>query len=356
MQQLCCLGLPAQVVVPLLLRELHQLVGAHWNGFLWCDRNGQLTNLYAELPEALALAPLYYQEFYNRRELEVFIGWEQVCRRVRRTTPFEALLRVPRRNFLRHAFYSEALRRIDFDTALYCVVRERDRPLGILAVHRTPGDRAFTAADARCLDRVSDFIRHALTVANPKPDLQWMDPDADGEGLILTDANGHLLWTSDNARRLLIMASCERLSKAVRRLDALRSLSGPLRRLVRCLEDHRHDRPSTAPPSWLHDNAWGRFRFHAQALDPTHGDRPLVGITVRHQRPLEVRLMQQIERLSLPPRQTQVCLLMACGQSYRRIARQLGIAESTVISHARAIYRGIDAHNRGELINRLQAL
>jgi DNA-binding NarL/FixJ family response regulator len=91
-------------------------------------------------------------------------------------------------------------------------------------------------------------------------------------------------------------------------------------------------------------------------LNPTTDGETLVGISVRHQRPLPVKLMQQIERLRLPPRRAQVCLLMASGQSYGHIAGRLGVAESTVISHARAVYNRVDARNRGELINKLLAV
>lgn len=78
LQQLCCLGLEAQIAIPLILRELHAVVASHWNGFFWCDPDGNIINLFAELPEALA--PLYYREFHNHRELEVFRGWRYVCR------------------------------------------------------------------------------------------------------------------------------------------------------------------------------------------------------------------------------------------------------------------------------------
>jgi DNA-binding CsgD family transcriptional regulator len=356
LQQICCLGLEAQVAMPLILRELHAVVASRWNGFFWCNPNGDITNLFTELPEALTLAPLYYQEFYNSRELEVFQGWRYICRHVTWTTPFEALLRVPRRELLRHPFHGELLSRIEFQTALYKVVRERERPLGIVALHRAHGDPAFSADEARRLDRLAAFIRHALTDAGSyRPD-DWVDPSAAEEGLIVADARGTIRWLSDNARRMLVMASCERLSREVRHLDALQHLNRPLLRLVQCVENLRRDLPSTSPPSWVQDNAWGRFRFHAHPLNPTTDGETLVGISVRHQRPLPVKLMQQIERLRLPPRRAQVCLLMASGQSYGHIAGRLGVAESTVISHARAVYNRVDARNRGELINKLLAV
>lgn len=356
LQQICCLGLEAQVAVPLILRELHAVVASHWNGFFWCDPDGNITNIFAELPEALTLAPFYYQEFYNSRELEVFRGWRYLCRHVPHTTSFDALLHVSRREFLRHPFYGELLSRIEFQTALYKVVRERERPLGIVALHRAHGDPAFSADEVRRVDRLAAFIRHALTDAGSYCSGDWVDPGAAEEGLIVADPRGTIRWMSDNARRMLVLASCERLSKEVRRLDALQCLNRPLLRLVRCVENLRRDLPSASPPSWVQDNAWGRFHFHAHPLNPPNDSETLIGISVRHQRPLPVKLMQQIERLRLPPRQAQVCLLMASGQSYGHIAGRLGVAESTVISHARAVYNYVDVHNRGELINKLLAV
>ncbi|TVQ86547.1 MAG: LuxR family transcriptional regulator [Chromatiaceae bacterium] len=357
MQQLAQLGLPPQVAVPLLLRALHVLVDTRWNSLFWCDRYGQITNLYAESPAAMALAPRYFQQFYNQRELEVFIGWPAVCRQVRRATRAEALLRVPRRTLVRHPLYRELLRHLQVQRALYLVVREGERPLGILALHRARGDPPFAADELRRVDRLAGVFRRALSAVGPSAALRWLDPGAEGEGLILADADGTIHWLSANARRMLAMASCERLCPGMRCLQHLAQLSPPLRRLARAVADRGNDRADAAAPSWWHDNAWGRFRFHAQALDANGGSwSPLVGISVRHQRPLQVGLMRQIEQLQLPPRQAQVCLLMACGQSYGGIAQRLGLAESTVISHARAIYRDVDAHNRGELIGRLLAL
>lgn len=355
LQQFCCLGLEAQIAIPLILRELHAVVASHWNGFFWCDPDGNIINLFAELPEAMALAPLYYREFHNHRELEVFRGWRYVCRHVTWTVPFEALLRVPRREFLRHPL-GNCLGRLGFHTALYKVARERERPLGVLALHRARGDPPFSAADIRRVDRLAHFVRHALTEAGSYRDDDWVDPGADEEGLIVADSRGAIHWLSDNARRMLVMASCERLSREVRHLDALQNLNRPLLRLVQCVENLRRDLPSSSPPSWVQDNAWGRFHFHARRLNPTTDGETLIGISVRHQRPLPVKLMQQIERLRLPPRRAQVCLLMASGQSYGHIAGRLGVAESTIISHARAVYNSVDAHNRGELINKLLAV
>jgi hypothetical protein len=132
-----------------------------------------------------------------------------------------------------------------------------------------------------------------------------------------------------------------------RRFPCLHRLGTPLLRLLRRIETLERGGPAAAPPAWTRNNAWGRFRFHAHRLDPATGAEPLFGITVRPQQPLPVRLLDHIEHLALPPRQAQVCLGIASGQTSRQIARRLAIAESTVISHTRAVYSRMGARAIG---------
>jgi DNA-binding CsgD family transcriptional regulator len=354
LQQICCLGLKQQVAIPLVLRELHELVPSHWNGFFWCGADGNVDNLFLESPMAMELVPFYYQEFYNNRELEVFRGWQYAGRHLIRSTRFDALLRVDRRRFLRHAFYAEVLGPLEFDNAVFTAVRARGRPLGFLLVVRTRGDPPFAAADLRHLDRLSAFIAHALMHAGEQRQDDWLDAPGD-EGLIIANRRGGIEWMTPSARSMLILASCDRLSRNVRTLPCLHRLGTPLLRLLRRIETLERGGPAAAPPAWTRNNAWGRFRFHAHRLDPTTGPEPLFGITVRPQQPLPVRILDHIDHLALPPRQAQVCLGIASGQTSSQIARQLAIAESTVISHTRAVYNRIGVRNRGELINRLLA-
>lgn len=104
-------------------------------------------------------------------------------------------------------------------------------------------------------------------------------------------------------------------------------------------------------------NAWGGFTFRAHWLNqPVPEPGTLIGITVRHQEPLAIKLWRKLETLPLSRRQAQLCLLMTSGLSYAAIAKRMGIAESTVIDHSRHIYNKLDVHNRMELMSKLLTL
>ncbi|MCP1673679.1 DNA-binding CsgD family transcriptional regulator [Natronocella acetinitrilica] len=353
-QQLCCLGFSEQVVIPLLLREIHGLIPSHWNLFFWFDIQGNITNLYNEYPPAMDVAALYLNEFHNAKELEVFRGWSHVCRHSRDVSEFDRYFNVPRREFLRHAFYQEVLKPAHMHWMLQGVVRDGDRPLGMIGLTRSPADPLFAKRDSRLLQRVNPFVAHAMMNAGREVREDWVD--SDDEGLVICDERGAIRYMSDQARLLLVLAQRERFRPRQSRLDVTGRLDRTLQRLTHALIGVRDHHPNARPPSMLRENAWGRFRFTAGWLNATRDDSGLVGITVRRQEPVPLKLMRKVETLALPRRQAQVCLWMACGHSYASIADRLGVSESTVISHGRAVYNRLDAHNRSELISRLLAV
>ncbi|MBA2491168.1 MAG: helix-turn-helix transcriptional regulator [Gammaproteobacteria bacterium] len=109
---------------------------------------------------------------------------------------------------------------------------------------------------------------------------------------------------------------------------------------------------------WRHRNPWGGFVFRAYWLNH-HAPQPasLIGITIKHQEPLPLKLLRQLERLPpLSSRQTQVCLLLAAGHSRPAIARRLDISDHTAITYTRQVYSKLEVHNRGELLNKLLLL
>ena len=54
----------------------------------------------------------------------------------------------------------------------------------------------------------------------------------------------------------------------------------------------------------------------------------------------------------LTPRERQICEALAKGLTNRQLAEELGITEHTARNHARAIFRTLQVHTRGELIAR----
>ncbi len=52
----------------------------------------------------------------------------------------------------------------------------------------------------------------------------------------------------------------------------------------------------------------------------------------------------------LTPRERQICEALAKGLTNRQLAEELGITEHTVRNHARAIFRTLQVHTRGQVI------
>ncbi len=108
-QRLCCLGLDDQIVIPQLLRELHDLVPSHSNTFFWAGPQQQLVNMYADAPGLAELTPLYLQEYHNRREREVLFTFTELMR-TNYASPagdlLERILKVPHREFFRGDMYN----------------------------------------------------------------------------------------------------------------------------------------------------------------------------------------------------------------------------------------------------------
>ena len=109
-----------------------------------------------------------------------------------------------------------------------------------------------------------------------------------------------------------------------------------------------------APPVVQHQNAWGRFVFRADWLEPIAASTgALVGVTVQQQEPLALVMMRNMHAAGLSEKQKQVCLLLGQNQSFASIATQLHISHATAKDYADRIYRKLDVHTRDELLRKL---
>jgi len=71
-RQLCCLGLGGQIIMPELLCALHAFIPSAANLFFWADENYQIGNVYFENSGIYSLLPLYFKEFYNSKEVQIY--------------------------------------------------------------------------------------------------------------------------------------------------------------------------------------------------------------------------------------------------------------------------------------------
>lgn len=356
-RQLSCLGLGGEAVVPEVLRELHGLVPSGSNIFAWAGTAGEISNVYTEHPGWVHMGPLYFSEFYERREREVILTFSESMRlrdgpAVRHVDSF---LKVDRREFLRSALFNEVLRQVDDHQRLFFAVREGARGLGSILLGRGQHDPPFTKDEAKSLELIAPHIAHALA---PRANLDVELADTDEEGLIVAGLDARILHLTPQAERLLLLSCYPQFSPDMRLRDAGRFvLPPPVVRICQNLARAFKERLAEdlwerlAPPVWHHRNVWGGFTFRAYWLTAPEagGAPPLLGVTVHRQEPLPLRFSRRMDDLPLSARESEACLLLVAGHSRTTIAEKLGVSQHTAISHCRNIYAKLDVRNRTEL-------
>ncbi len=235
-----------------------------------------------------------------------------------------------------------------------CVpIRVRERMLGLLILDRTKGDLVFTGRERRRLTRIAPYIVRALT---PSKVLHAPWVDTDEEGLIIAEACGRMRHLTPEAQRLLYLANTPG-GIATPGTDTM--LPEPILRLCNTLAHPPSDEnTASVTETWVHENSLGRFIFRVHRLGPAREfpHLPLMGITVRRQEPLPLKLLRRIDKLPLSFREMQFCLVMVSGYCQTAIARHMNISEHTAIAHRRHIYTKLAVHNRAELMSKLLAL
>lgn len=349
-KQLCCLGLGSETVIPALLRELHELVPSHSNGFYWASASGRISNAYNEIPEAQSIAQLYVTDAYNTGTREVTRSLGEAIQCEHGVVRDRQTLKVPERDFYRSDFYNMLLRPLGYGRLLRLVLRGPARKCGVLQLQRKLKEPDFTDRDVQRLASLEPFLVHALT----RHENARSEPLVDsGEcGMIIADRNGRPLGFSPQGRQLLNLA-CHPRQGMNSDVNLQRELPPAVTAICKRLLHIHASRAVAEAPVVRHDNVWGRFVFRAHLLDGPLGATGLIGISVHREVPLVVQLVHGTRHYDLSPRQAQTAVLLAGGWSHQAIAERLGIARNTVIAHARWIYSKLSIHDSVALRERL---
>lgn len=129
----------------------------------------------------------------------------------------------------------------------------------------------------------------------------------------------------------------------------MRELAGQLTAVFARRED-----VAVAPPALAVTNRWGRFVLRAYWLTDDIADPgALIGVQIRRQEPMVLRLSQAMQRLSLSPQQREVGLLLAQGKSNPEIAGALGVSLNTANYHVKQLFAKLNTHERTEVAPKL---
>ena len=353
-QQLCCLGLGGQAIMPTLFKELHALVPSHDGIFFWADENYQVSNICFESSLHIDIAPLYLSEFYNKRESEVFPRFSEIIRMQRGVENWERWLKVSKHAYLKHDYYNLLCRPINVDHCLSAVIREHNRPLGALVLARSREDAEFTEHEKQWLTQISPYLAHGLTnFENAQPD--WADSEE--PGLIIVNRRGEIAHLSSYAKKLLFLAAYPEISPRFNLKQTNTPIMAKLRELCSNLRSVFEERTATRPPVYEHHNAWGRFILRAYWLnDVNPWGYAYMGVTIMLQVPRSIGLMRQLADAPLSQAQARLCLGLAMGKSYAEIGQHMGKSEVAVAAECKRIYEKLNVQGRQELIEKLGSL
>ena len=342
-RELCSLGLAGELLIPALLEAMHRVIPSARNLFDWVNAEGSIQRYYFEGPIDHNAARLYFEEFYNKREAEAMPKYVDV---IRGGATIRSAEELNHRQFFDSALYNEIWRPQRLHYRLEAIVRGRDsKPLGSLVLYRELGDRIFSKADEETLQTLVRYVAHGLQHSKDhRIDYATSDRRA---VLINLDALGRIVHLSRNAHKVLLLAHGD-ISPASAAQEPMSENFPTLTLLYRQLS--RPGEPSEALCTLTLTNTWGQFEFRAERLEPIGGADPaLIGVTIQHLVPREVRDLDALEAYPLSIAQKKVCALLLQGLSQPQIAARLGVSTHTVIDHIRKIYLKLDVHSVDEL-------
>jgi DNA-binding CsgD family transcriptional regulator len=356
-RQLCCLGLPAETLMPRLLPMLRTLVPADSAGFFWVDAGGHMRNLYAERMLPMDRSQLYFKRFYDSDEHPFR---RQFVERMERARAGENVTSVSADESLqRTAYYNEIMRELDAHHVMYGVVRDHGGAIGQLSLYRSRTSREFDANERAELNNTLRYVAHAVAAPGVEAGMPAGEKllaampgipryvDTEDEAVAVVDAAGTLLHGSDQLKRLLVQAVDGSFVPDPKFSSdgAVQNMLGQLLRMLRDAGD--------APPVLVRDTRWGRLQLRAYHLDEHGAESAPVAIRVLRQEPLLLKLAEAMQSLGLAPQQQEIALLLARGMTNPEIAVEMGVSPNTVSYHIKQLFQKLDAHGRGEAVAKI---
>ncbi len=347
LRQLCCLGLGGEAVMQDVLHTLHDVVKSDSNAFFWVDEHLDIANMCAERMLRADLIREYFREYYQHPVL----GFKARFREVARSEHGVNIARFDE-SFYRSDYYGQVWRSLRAHRALYAVVQANGKPLGQLSLYRTANEPEFTRQEANVLASVSRYISHALSAQPGLLDgITLGHHESADTGVIIFNTAGEQQDACRNGHRLLLLASYPKIGRSTVGLpsgsDVPAALTQLCQNLLGALRGAR-----VQPPVLSLENWWGKFTFRAHLLTGALGNETsgLIGVTVTHEKPKALVLLDRMVRETLSVRERDVALLLAAGRSRNDIGERIGVRTDTVGYYVKQIYGKLDVHDPREMV------
>lgn len=355
-RQICCLGLPGELLMASLLPALRELVPSDSAAFFWVDSRGEMRNLYAERLLPAEVISLYFERYYD--------GGEGAFRKAfleRAAAPEGVVATSAEGDFMRSPYYNEIMRQLDAHHVLYGIVREQGAALGQISLYRSPEAPAFSPRERNELASVMRYVGHGVAGGDPRLEGTSLlaFEDSEDEAMLVIDRSGAIRNATEKGRRLLLLATTSEInpkslnaSVNERAAAALRSLARKLEGVARGEGGPRGE--AAAPPTLTFDTSWGRHILRAYWLDDDYESADcLIGVRIQRQEPMILRFVRAMSRLPLSAQQREMALQIAQGKSNQEIAETLGVAGNTVSYHIKQLFMKLDVHDRAAAVARI---
>ncbi|HPF59856.1 MAG TPA: helix-turn-helix transcriptional regulator [Candidatus Competibacteraceae bacterium] len=346
LRQLCCSGLSREIVIAEFLHAVSMLIPSNNNTFSGSEGNTQLKPTFHitgfDCTDLFDVIPVVVADFHTPERQDRAMAWFA-------QHPVISDPRVMDEAFYKTDLYHLIYRKFDMHHVLWAPTQREGKSNGVLGLYRSRSQKPFNHSDQALLMRVLPYVSHALQAANDEA-LEYSSHGA--SGMLILDTQGNILYHSPEAKYLLQQARYPQLLMSVRKQD---HLLAKLAQLCRDLNQIYRGRDA-APPSYCHIGPKGQFTFRAYWLDKQNSEPgSLVGMTIKHQEPITLKILRAMCNLPLSPMQREVTLLLAQGVLFEQISQRLHIKLTTVKDHADKIYTKLGIHQREALLPKLLA-
>ncbi|BDI03620.1 helix-turn-helix transcriptional regulator [Sphaerotilus microaerophilus] len=351
---LCSTGVKSTLVVPDLLRTLHDVVPATGYVFTWMDMAGGLAAMYCEppldtpVPEFLKdPAYLLAQAGYRNDHLQGQSRNGQVAE-ISASPEFKS-----------SEFFEVMCRPAGVEHGWDGFVRMDGRVCAVLALWRDAHMARVDAEEEYQLRCVFPHLAHLLAVEKDASDEGAGDrflPSGE-HGLAVVDGTGRIIHASPEAQRMLWYLAHPAFrghgSPVGDGVPANEAIEEVCRRLCALLRNQ----PTPAPGLHLR-NQWGAFSIRGFILSghpQAWGDSgaTLFGLQVSRCVPPEVAAVRRMMGLPLSHKQRELCLQLVRGLKPAQIEAVLGIKPTTQKDYLLRIYNKLQIASREELFDRL---
>jgi len=323
---LCRSGVGIAAIAPMACRLLREFVGADAGALFWMDESGLPEGFFHEDSPAAA-RDLFVNEFER-----LFLGPEElnVATLARMKGEAAGHLLAPPSSYYRSNTFNLLVRASGHTHALDLRVDHGGRPRVVVLLFRT-GPAPFDEADLATLKLAATPLRRAL-VGNG-PEVQWEPRPL--EGHVLVDASGTtLLMISEVARQIL---------QTTNAVGQEIQIDGPITTPPRFIRHLCAEMAAGRSSTGFLTVPDGRLMMTAERLLTPIGGQGAVLLTMRIQRPRNLRMVERVLEFTLSPKQRDIMLEAALGRDRAEVSARTGISAEAMKKHLGAIYRATGA-------------